>query len=51
MTGTETIIGDGYATETPEQFASFLEAVDRALTEQFGPDHQAVLSEGFGGLR
>lgn len=41
MTGT-----DAYATETPDQFAAFLAAVDRALTEQFGQDHQAVLSQG-----
>lgn len=49
---------DAYATETPEQFAAFLAAVDRALTEQFGPNHQVVLSgdggtgcvEGWGGL-
>lgn len=37
---------DDYASETPEQFAAFLDAVDRSLTQTFGPDHQAVLSQG-----
>lgn len=40
---------EAYATETPEQFAAFLDALDRALTEQFGPDHQDVLSRGENG--
>jgi hypothetical protein len=39
-------MNDDHATETPEQFDAFLEAIDRSLTDTFGPDHQAILSQG-----
>jgi hypothetical protein len=40
------------AEETDDEFDLFLDAIDRALTEQFGPNHQAILAgDGSGVIR
>lgn len=36
---------DDGSEESQDEFDAFLAAIDRALTEQLGPDHQRILSE------